>query len=223
MIYTITTGQFEKGTTAQQAPFIRLFGSENVQYRFDFYFHWYNIAHEYGHCLCNDHKSDIVGLKQELLVNRFAVHIWRYAGYEKELSLLRKMLDEILKKMKSPVPSDMTFLDYYEQIWETELIMEVPVYGYFQFKCVQEALKDRGNLTAVFQEMGIRKENGLLNNRGRFSNRVLHKKYSISSATAKEVLNDLRHLLPALGIQPPMAEIELTEDPSVHCLKPLPC
>ncbi len=42
MIYTITTGQLEKGTGKQQAAFIQIFEAENAQYRLDLYFHWYN-------------------------------------------------------------------------------------------------------------------------------------------------------------------------------------
>lgn len=211
MFYTIYTGQFEKGTQGQQEVFIQLFGTENVRYKFDFYFHWYNIVHEYGHSLCSYYESDIVGLKQELLVNRFAVSIWEYAGYEKELKILQKMLNEILQKMKSPVPDNMSFIDYYEQIWETDRIMEVSIYGYFQFKSVQKALEDRNELAAILGEMGIHKE---INN-SLFS----HKKYSISVETAKEVLNDLQHLLNNLGIEQPIVELELVDDPSIHCVK----
>lgn len=211
MFYTIYTGQFEKGTQEQQEVFIRLFGTENVRYKFDFYFHWYNIVHEYGHCLCNYYESDIVGLKQELLVNRFAVSFWRYAGYEKELKSLKKMLNEILQKMKNPVPDHMSFIEYYEQIWETDRIMEVSIYGYFQFKSVQKALEDRNELAAILREMGIHKEI----NKSLFS----HKKYSISAETAKEVLNDLQHLLDNLGIEQPIVELELVDDPSIHCVK----
>ena len=79
MSFIITTGQFEKGSEEQQAAFIQLFGAEDVQAKFDFYFHWYNIVHEYGHCLCCYYESETVGLKQELLVNDFAAGIWKYA------------------------------------------------------------------------------------------------------------------------------------------------
>lgn len=211
MSYTICTGQYEKGTQEQQAAFIQLFGSEDIQYKFDFYFHWYNIVHEYGHCLCSYHDSKIIGVKQELLVNTFAVSLWKYAGYEKELKSLHKMLSEILQRIKNPVPDNMSFTDYYEQIWETDKIMEVPIYGYFQFKSVQIALEAGNELTTVFKEMGIHK---VINN-----NAFLHKEYSISAETAKEVLNDLRHLLNHLGIEQPMVDIELVNDPSIHCVK----
>ena len=100
-MYTIQTGKFEKGTKEQQSAFINLFGCENIQYKFDFYFHWYNIVHEYGHCLCSHSNSDIIGLKQEFLVNDFAVNLWAYAGYEKELKALYKMLNEILERIKT--------------------------------------------------------------------------------------------------------------------------
>ena len=211
MGYIIKTGQFEKGTREQQAAFISLFGSENIQYKFDFYFHWYNIIHEYGHCLCSHYDSDIQGLEQELLVNRFAVSIWRYAGNETELKNLQEMLDEILQRIKDPVPNDMSFIDYYEQIWGTDMIMEVPVYGYFQFKSVRMALEDSEGLAHVFAEMGIHKKIG--------NGRPSYKRYSISAHTAKEVLDDMQRLLGALGIELPAVDIELVEDPSVHCVE----
>lgn len=206
--YIIKTGQLEKGTQGQQAAFIQLFGTENVQYKFDLYFHWYNIAHEYGHCLCDYHESNIIGLKQELLVNRFAVGIWKYAGYEKELIILQKMLREILQNIKSPVPDNMSFIDFYESIWGTDQIMEVPIYGYFQFKSVQMALEDGSELAAVFKEMGIHEE---IHN-----SKCAYKEYFISAETAKEVLNDLQHFLHHLGIEQPVVDIELVDDPSIQ-------
>ena len=131
MNYIIYSGQFEKGTQEQQVAFRELFGAQNTQYKFDFYFHWYNIIHEYGHCLCSYYNSDITGLKQELLVNRFAVSIWKYAGYEQELKELYEIINEALRKIKVPVPNDMSFTEYYENIWGTDALMEMPIYGYF--------------------------------------------------------------------------------------------
>ena len=208
MSYTIYTGQFESGTQEQQTAFIQLFGSENIQYKFDLYFHWYNVAHEYGHCLCDYHKSSTIGLNQEFLVNRFAVSIWQYAGYEKELKILQKMLNEILLRINNPVPDNMSFTDYYEQIWETEEIMKVPIYGYFQFKSVQMALENREDLSAVLGEMGVHTK---INNRLLF-----RKKYSISAQTASEALHDIWHFLDDLGIEHPKVDVELVDDPSNH-------
>lgn len=211
-MYTIYTGQFEKGTKQQQEVFLQLFGAENAQYLFDFYFHWYNIAHEYGHCLCNYYQSDTTGLKQELLVNRFAVGIWKYAGYEKQLKSLLEMLDNLLHKIKSPVPDHMSFTDYYEQIWGTEQLMEVSTYGYFQFKSVQMALRGSGKLEDTFQQMGIQFHI--------HPAAPSYKEHAISSKTAEETLNRLQQLLDDLGIEQPVAVVQLVDDPCVHCVKP---
>lgn len=209
--YKIYSGQYEKGTKEQQAAFIQLFGFENIQYKFDFYFHWYNIIHEYGHCLCMHYDSDITGLRQELLVNRFAVSIWQYAGYKRELKSIRKMVSEILQRIKNPVPKNMSFIDYYEQIWKTDEIMKVSIYGYFQFKSVQMALENRGDLETVLVEMGVHKR---MNHRN-----PAYKEYSISAYTAKEVLLDIRYLLDSLGIEQPLADVELVDNPSFQCAK----
>lgn len=49
----------------------------------------------------------------------------------------------------------MSFTDFNEQIWETEQIMEVPVYRYLQFKSVQDALMGNAGLAPILREMGI--------------------------------------------------------------------
>lgn len=111
--------------------------------------------------------------------------------------------------IKSPVPDNMSFIDFYESIWETNQIMEVPIYGYFQFKSVQKALEDGSELATVFKEMGIHKE---INN-----SKYAYKEYFISAETAKEVLNDLQYFLNHLGIEQPVIDIELVDDPSMQC------
>lgn len=209
MSYIIYSGQFENGTLEQQAVFEQLLGAQNTQYKFDFYFHWYNIIHEYGHCLCSHYDSGTIGLKQEFLVNRFAVSIWQYLGYEQELKKLEIMMNEILQTIEDPVPSCMSFTEYYEQIWKTKEITQVPIYGYFQFMSVRMALENREALENVLMEMGIYKkiENQSLN----------YKKYQISADTAKEVLHDVCQLLDRLGIDQPQVDVELVDDPSIQC------
>ena len=121
------------------------------------------------------------------------------------------MLAPILQHIKKPVPDNMSFIDFYEQIWDTDQIMEVPIYGFFQFKSVQMALEDGIETATVFKEMGIHKE---INNSTFF-----YKEYFISAETAKEVLNDLRHLLNSMGIEQPAVEIELVDDPTIQCVR----
>ncbi len=211
MSYTIQTGCFEKGTQEQKEAVIRLFGSGDVQYHFDFFFHWYNIAHEYGHCLCSHYGSKILGLQQEFLVNDFAVAVWGYGGFRKELEQLQSLTADILRRIENPVPTHMSFHDYYGQIWQTEQIMDVSTYGYFQFKSVQKALENRPPLSDILPKMGIFQEvKGSL-----FS----VEKYPVSAASSKNVLQSLRQLLCSLEIEQPDVELELVEDPSVHCVR----
>lgn len=208
MICTIKTGQFEKGTKEQQAAFTELFGKEDTGYKFDFYFHWYNIVHEYGHCLCDYYDTGIAGMEQEFLVNRFATGFWAYAGYHEELDHLEKMLGKILQKMKCPVPDHLSFDAYYEQIWNTDQIMEVPIYGYFQFKSVLMALEEKEGLAEVLKEIGI--------GRALDDKAYPYKKYSISTEIAQTVLDDLQQFLDEMGIEHPEVNLELIDDPSVH-------
>jgi len=209
MGYIIYSGQFEKGTPEQQAVFGQLLGNQNTQYKFDLYFHWYNIIHEYGHCLCSYYDADTIGLRQEFLVNRFAVSIWHHLGYERELEKLGIMVNEVLQRMENPVPSCMFFTEYYEQIWETNEITKVPIYGYFQMKSVQMALENREALENVLVEMGIYKK---IDNQS-----FNYKEYQISADTAKQVLYDVCQLMNLLGIEQPQVDIEMVDDPSVQC------
>lgn len=59
MTYKIITGQYELGTEDQQAGYKMLLGEDNIQYKFDLYFHWYNIVHELGHCVVDSQKINM--------------------------------------------------------------------------------------------------------------------------------------------------------------------
>ena len=142
-------------------------------------------------------------------MNRFAVNIWRYAGCEQELKSLQEMINEILQRINNPVPAHMSFIEYYEQLWGTEELVQVPIYGYLQFKSVQMALENIEDLETILSEIGIHKKIG--------SQTLPHKSYSISADTAKEVLDDIRNLLDSFGIAQPPVELKLVDDPSMQC------
>lgn len=211
MGYRIISGQFDRGTEEQKAALIQLFGKDNIQYKFDLYFHWYNIVHEYGHCLLDYYNRSIGGVKEEILVNQFAVGYWKHMGYKKELQRLETMLSEILQRIPNPVPDSMSLVEYYEQIWETDLLMRVDIYGYLQLESVLLALKDTEGFMTTLEKMGIRK--------------ALAKKenpcmeYSISVQTANTVLDNLQLMLEHSGIEHPDVELEFVDDPSIHCAR----
>ena len=131
MSYKIISGQYELGTEQQQEGYRMLFGEENIQYKFDLYFHWYNIIHELGHCIVDVQKINMTNVQEEMFVNEFAVAYWKHMGENDKLEQLGNILKEIISNMPSPVPNNISFVEYYESIWGTELLNDVMLYGYF--------------------------------------------------------------------------------------------
>ena len=74
MKYKIISGRYETGTEEQQMGYRQLFGGD-VQYRFDLYFHWYNLIHELGHCVVEQYGKQMPKVAEEMFVNKFAISI----------------------------------------------------------------------------------------------------------------------------------------------------
>ncbi len=66
MIYRIISERYETGTQKQRQGFDQLFGNKNIQFRFDLYFHWYNVIHELFHCLVSSRKISMNPVQEEL-------------------------------------------------------------------------------------------------------------------------------------------------------------
>lgn len=207
--YKIITGRFENGTHEQQEAYTQLFGADSTQYKFDLYFHWYNIVHEYGHCILDFYNKGIGGVDEEILVNKFAVSYWKYVGFEDELAKLKTMLETALSGFPNPIPENRTFIDWYSEIWGTQKLMSVPIYGYFQFKSVIIAIEESKDLSSWFDEIEI---NGFV-----ASNSCKLEKYPIVAESSTKYLNDLQNLLKVAGLKCPTVDIELTNDPMTHC------
>lgn len=211
--YKIITGRLEKGSPKQKSIYAQLFGAEDIQQKFDFYFHWYNIAHEYGHCILDFNNKGIGGAKEEIIVNKYAVCYWRQAGFDKELIELRDMLENALTALPNPVPEGKTFTEWYTDIWGSPQLMTVPIYGYFQFKSVLIAMEDAEDLQQWFAETEIE---GLFR-----PDSCVTAKYPIESNSASKYLDDMQRYLKKSGVKTPFAEIELTDNPMTHCSKRL--
>lgn len=212
MGYNIFTGCFERGSYDQQRAFIKLLGEDNIQYKFDLYFHWYNIAHEFGHCLLDMHGSDVVGVRQELLVNKFAVSYWKERGFDAKLAELKKMLEKSLEAFPCPVPPGEDFIEWYESIWNSNILERVDVYGYLQFKSVLMAMEEA-------QDLGF----WLAANKIRGFSLPFEStlpEYPITADTAYLVLADLMSYLDDAGVAHPDVTVELIDDPSKHYCRP---
>ena len=141
MEYTILSGCYETGTPDQQMGYIQLFGKNNIQYKFDLYFHWYNMIHETGHCIVSCNNVEMTKICEEMFVNEFAVGYYRYVGENEKLSELQGFLQDVIDGFPPIIPEGETFLSFYERIWDTSQINDVMIYGYFQLNSVLEAMK----------------------------------------------------------------------------------
>lgn len=209
MGYEIISGKYETGTTEQKIGFDQLFGEEDVQERFDLYFHWYNIIHEVGHVLLDNNRVDMDGVQEELWVNSFAVAYWEEVDKKNNLIKVKEIINDIIKDIPTPVPRESSFKDFFSKIWGSEIMNNVMMYGYFQLSCVLEAFNIDKSLYELLREVGYKE----------FSLKSI-KSYDceINSENAKIVLDRCLENLKSLGITN-ISEINLkfVDDPEVQC------
>lgn len=209
--YKIITGQFEKGAPQVQEAFAQLFGEDGTKEKFDFYFHWYNIPHEFGHCILDFYGRSVGKVREEMLANRFAVAYWKSAGYSKELAELKEMLESILETFPDPVPEGRSFEEYFTEIWGSDELIKVSVYGYLQFKGVLIAMEEGESLEEWLAGEGI---DGF-----QAPQDWKPVAYSIGAESAELYLEDLQKYLRASGVSIPSAVVELCDAPSTHCAR----
>ncbi len=209
MQYKIISGQYEHGTREQQQEYQMLLGKDNTQYKFDLYFHWYNIIHELGHCIIDVQNINLSNVQEEMFANEFAVAYWKYIGCDAQISELENMLKEILTGMPSPVPDDIHFLEYYQSIWGTEVLNSVMLYGYFQLKSVLTAIEHNKSLETVLASINIKMGS------------VHMAPYSgvICAQKSRQVLNAALTNISKLNIASLEVSIELVDDPMVQCAR----
>ena len=149
------SGKFETGSEEQKMGYAMLLGQENIQYKFDLYFHWYNLVHEMGHCVVEACGKQLSPLMEEMFVNEFAVGYYRLIRDDERLGELQAMLQAAVDNMPSPVPEGESFEEYYSRIWGTEELMSVMVYGYLQLNSVLLALKKDKPFGEILAELGL--------------------------------------------------------------------
>ena len=208
MAYKIISGQYELGTEEQQTAYKQLFGEESVQYKFDLYFHWYNIVHELGHCVLEARKITATDVQAEMFVNEFAVSYWRQVGCGERIEELREMLEHILQDVPSPVPEGEAFEAYFEKIWETDALDDVNVYGYFQFRSVLEAMKYNMSFAKTVSQAGIRvKEDA----------KIANYEEPVCAENARKVLQSALDNLSEMGVEMPEIQLQLVKNPMIQC------
>ena len=206
-MYKVISGRFETGNEEEQMGYKQLFGEDNIQYKFDLYFHWYNLVHELGHCLVEKYGVKLSKVQEEMFVNEFAVGYYRYIGESDRLKKLETFLEGVIDKVPSPVPDGQTFTEFYESIWGSETLMNVMLYGYFQLNSVLEAMKREKNFTDVAGTFGVTIK----------QTEVKECKEEIVSANAEIFLDTAIKNLNALGFDVPEVTLELVDNPMIQC------
>lgn len=211
--YKIISGQYDKGAAEIQGLFGQLLGTEETLHKFDTYFHWYNVAHEYSHCILDFYGKSVGSVQEEILANKFAVKYWKSVGFTEELAKLKTLLEERLSTFANPVPEGKTFEEWYTEIWGSSKLMEVSVYGYLQFKSVLIAMEDDGDWESWFVAVGI---DGFACPKDYKSDR-----YPVTADSAVKYLNDLQGFFKSAGFKVPTVGIELVDDPMTQCSRKL--
>nr|WP_289766336.1 hypothetical protein [uncultured Acetatifactor sp.] len=210
MEHRIISGQYELGTEEQQAGYRQLFGEEDIQYKFDLYFHWYNIVHELGHCLLEDWGIEMPDVQEEMYVNEFAVAYWMQADGGERMGELRRLLETVTDALPPIVPADMGFEEYFEKIWGTDQLNNAVTYGYFQLNSVQKAMEKCADLSAVLEKSGIEAD---------LTASVEAYRGEVSAAHAQDVLECAVANLKRLNLSVPQIRVELVENPLIQCCR----
>lgn len=210
-MYKIISGKYETGNAEQQMGYKQLFGEDKIQYKFDLYFHWYNLVHEMGHCLVEKYGVKLSKVQEEMFVNEFAVGYYRYIGESDRLDELETFLEGVINQVPSPVPEGQTFTEFYESIWGTEALMNVMLYGYFQLNSVLEAMKNGKDFIDVSGAFGVKVKQA----------DVKECTYEIVSRNAEKFLDTAIENLKAFGFDVPEISFELVDDPMIQCASTL--
>ena len=208
MAYKIISGKYETGTQEEKSGYQVLFGKEDIQYEFDLYFHFYNLVHEFGHCLLDLIQIKMDPVEEEMYVNRLAVSYWKYAGREDRIKELEDLLGGVLGNIPSPIPPEQSFEFFFKSIWGTEALNNVMLYGYFQLNSVLLAIRSAGTFEEVLKERGFEAD---------LSGEPIRYEGEIQAGNGVLVLENVIANFRKIGITPPEVTLELVDNPMVQC------
>ena len=207
MEHRIISGRYELGTEEQKAGYRQLFGEEDIQHKFDLYFHWYNIVHELGHCLLEDWGIEMPNVQEEMYVNEFAVAYWTQADEGERMGELSRLLEAATGALPPIVPEDMGFEEYFEKIWNTGQLDNAVTYGYFQLNSVRKAMEKGSDLATVLKRAGIEAD---------LTAPMEAYRGEVSAAHAQDVLECAVENLKRLRLPVPRIRVELVENPLIQ-------
>jgi hypothetical protein len=205
----IITGRYGMGTSEQNQVVDSILGGIHASERFETYFHWYNILHELGHSImCFNADVRPHPVNEEQIVNDFAVAYWLYYGENKKINSLNEIISNALANIKCPAPTGVTHIEYAHEKWGTEDLYNFNNYGWFQFNCVKDSLRERKNLAIVLTQMGIK--NIQVQPQEIFSYSV------INENMARKIIEDAVSTMRKWGVKLPDTYIVFDNNPNRH-------
>lgn len=149
----IVTGQYQAASTEQKEMIQQLF-RENAEYKYEIYFHWYNVIHELGHGVMMFNSSPRPHpAEEEQLVNDFATAYWRRFGEQEKMSELCALVEQTIPKFTVPAQRTDTYMDYARKNWGQDELADFNNYGWFQFSSVQNAISGNQSLEQAINHM----------------------------------------------------------------------
>jgi len=153
----IKTGQYQIATENDKKMVDAIFGDKSA-YKFELYFHWFNLIHELGHVIIEFSSHQRVDpAEEELLVNEFAIAYWKHYGEKEKFQELEWIVTKGLERFG--IPNDLKveedFITYAKEKWRTEEFWSFNSYGWFQFSCVDQAINKDICLESVLTKMGV--------------------------------------------------------------------
>ena len=202
----IITGQYSLADDIGQQMIQTLFGKD-AQYRYELYFHWYNLIHELGHAIMMfNNPARPHPAEEEQLVNDFAVAYWRQYGETAKLRQLEEMVTQTLTKF--PALTDGDYLEFTKAHWGEDVLQTFEGYGWFQFSSVQNSLSRQRTLEEALGRLCP----GILVHQEK---RMLS--YEIHEEMAEMVVSDAVGILRQWGVTLPKGiPVVLSDDVNCH-------
>lgn len=202
----IITGQYPKSDEQSQKFLEYLFGPK-AEYRYELYFHWYNLIHELGHgiMMFNNPASPHPAVEEQM-VNDFAVAYWRQYGEAEKLWELEELVTQTLAKF--PALTDGDYLEYTKAHWGEKIFQTFEGYGWFQFSSVQRALSRNMSLEQALRNLcpfsSIPQEKRIL-------------QFDVNESMAQTVVADVIGILRQWGVKlPEEIPVEFCGDVNCH-------
>ena len=149
----IITGAYQFAPKEQQEMIQNLFGTD-AAYKYEIYFHWYNVIHELGHAIMNFNCAQRPHpAEEEQLVNNFANAYWKHYGELEKLEEVAEIVKDTLSKFVVPDQKNVGYMEYAKENWGTDGFFTFNNYGWFQYNSVLTAMEEAQNLEHVLHEM----------------------------------------------------------------------